>query len=359
LLRIEAGQLQKLVNDIQSQNIDPITKLVDVKKVAQDPFYQRKDPTLCLAGIDAGWDPDFLDNTPTRFSDGLSSAGSETNRPDITACIRLLQDHARFSATTGSGSDADTTTLSQTLAHLLTEASRGFQPPLSRNGHRKWTGQPFKPQFIEWEGIYHHIDWTPDNWDVQLANSALASSNHKQVTYVNPVDLPKLDGPRKDRRPISGRMLILPQPSFALGAVVAQVLDGTPDDLLPASLKDVAARDALKQKAKALKFVSGEMDGLTDALLTMAKGQHVKPNVRKQGDITRPMQAAVAAVKNIDIREDDLVLVSGQSGHTPYGTLMNFDAPDVSPIPFKGVQHGQFGKFQTTMTISAKVERLT
>ena len=343
LLRTEAGQLQAIISDMNTK-IDSITKLVPVKKVAQDSFYQRKDPTLCLAGIDAGWDPDFLDNTPTRFSDKVSSVGSQTNRPDVTACIKFLQDQSKFSSTTVPKPSTDAATLTQTLTQLLTEASRGFQPSLSRNGHRKWTGQPFKPQFIEWQGIYHHIEWTPSNWDIQLANSALASSNHNQITYVNPVDLSKLDGPRKDRRSISGRMLILPQPSFALGAVVAQVLDGTPKTLLPPSLQDPAKRDALKQSAKTLKFVSGEMDGLTDALLTMAKGQHVKPNVRKQGDIARPMQAALTAVSPINMTNDDLTFIAGQSGRTPYGTLVNFDAPDASPVPFKGVQHGQFGK---------------
>ena len=353
LLRGEAAQLQTLVDNIGSKNIDPITKLVDVKKIAQDPFYLRKDPTLCLAGIDAGWDSDFLNNTPTRFSDRLNSAGPETNRPDVSACINLLLDHSRFSAMTGSGPGVDTTALSQTLARLLTEASRGFQPSLKRNGHREWTSQPFKPQFIEWTGIYHHIDWSPDNWDLQLANSALSSSNHSQITYVNPADLSKLEEPHRDRRSISGRMLILPQPSFALSAVVAQVLDGTPEDLLPPSLKDVTSRDALKQNAKAMKFVSGEMDGLTDALLTMAKGQHVKPNVRKQGSAPQPMQAAITAVKDIGMTDGDLTLISGQSGRTPYGTLINFDAPDASPVPFKGVQHGQFGGSQALMTLFA------
>ena len=351
LLRTEAGNLIETINTIQSTKIDPISELIDVKKVAQDPFFKRNDPTLCLAGIDAGWDAEYLENTPTRFADGLSNAGSETNRPSVSSIISMLDNDGVFSA--DGARSSKTGSLSSTLKKLMMEASKGHQQSLDSLGHKKWTGQPFAPQFIEWEGVYYHVDWTPENWDVQLTNSAVASSNHKQVMYVNPVNISKLPGPRKDQRSISGRMLVLPQPSFSLGAVVAQVLDSTPSTQLPPSLQSKSDRDALKKASRSLKFISGEMTGLTDALLTMAKGQHVKPSVRVQGSKTVAMKASVDVVSKIPMSTEDFEIISGETGRTPYGTLVNFDAPGASPAPFKAVQHGQFGELIPRRTMLA------
>ena len=87
------------------------------------------------------------------------------------------------------------------------------------------------------------------------------------------------------------------------------------------------------------------MTGLTDALLTMASGTHVKPNIRVQGDKARGMRAAIDAGAKIGMQAGDFETIAGQTGRTPYGTLTNFEAPGASPEPFKAVQHGQFGTF--------------
>lgn len=342
LLRIEASRLVATIKDIQQNKIAKIVSYVAVKKVAQDSFFRRSDPTLCLAGIDAGWDPLFLKDTPTRFSDRLQQPGSGSGRPDISKCVSLLANSAKFSTT---ANDPMNSALSKTLIDLLREASKGIDRATPIPGHQVWTGQPFKPQFVEWEGVYHHIDWSIDNWDIRLVNSALSDSNHPQVSYVNPVDLTTLNAARDDRRPVSGRMLVLPQPSFALDAVLAQVLDGTPVNQLPQSLQDQQARDDLRHRAKSLKFISGELEGLTDALLTMSKGQHVQPNLGTLGVGMAPMAVAITAAKDISMTRSDFELIGGASGRTPYGTLFNFDATDVTSKPFKPVQHGQFGKY--------------
>jgi hypothetical protein len=54
----------------------------------------------------------------------------------------------------------------------------------------------------------------------------MSSNNQKQVRYINPKPLSEptslID---QDTRAVSGRILVLPQPSFALAAIVKQVLD--------------------------------------------------------------------------------------------------------------------------------------
>ena len=311
---------------------------IPARKVANDTFFKRMDPTLCLAGIDGGWDPDFLQNTKTRFfmdSGLIKGPGSLDSRP-MQPILSLVESQL-----------PDDT--KSAVSALLKEASGGYQSSISGYGHKKWTRQPFSPQFVEWEGIYYHVDW--NRWKVDLAKSALTASNHTQVTYVNDKQLSKLPEITKDRRHISGRMLVLPQPSFALTAVVSQVLDTIPTD--PKSqptndpkagfnLKNQKDRDSFLAAVKKLKFISGELSGITDALLTMAAGQHVKPNLRVQGENIVPMIAAEKAGNKISLDRDDFIRMGGETGKTPYGTMTDF-TNEINP--FKPVQHGQFGEY--------------
>jgi hypothetical protein len=312
-------------------------RLVDARKIANNAFFRRTDPTLCLAGIDGGWDPDFLLDTPTRFF-----IGTGLIRGPGSGDTKLLQPVA------DQVSKRLPAEIASTVSGLLKEASGGYQQELRHYGHKVWSGQPFSPQFIEWEGIYYHLPW--DQWKVDLAQSALTSSNHTQVTYVNHKQLSKQANITEDKRHISGRMLVLPQPSFALGAVVAQVLDTIPVDpkSLPNTdpakgynLQNKQDRDSLLAAVKRLRFISGELSGITDALLTMATGQHVKPNLRVQGGDPIPMKAAVSAGTNIGLVFQDFVKMGAETGRTPYGTMTDFGA--VNKDPFKPVQHGQFG----------------
>jgi hypothetical protein len=313
-------------------------RTVPARKVANAPFFKRMDPTLCLAGIDGGWDPSFLQNTATRFFlyNGSIIQGPGSVEPKLMNPILDL---------VKSRLESD---ISPTVSALLKEASGGYQSSITGYGHKKWTRQPFSPQFVEWEGTYYHVDWK--QWKVDLAKSALTASNHTQVTYVNDRQLSKQPDITKNRRHISGRMLVLPQPSFALGAVVSQVLDTIPIDPQSKPTADPKAgfnlqnqedRDSFLAAVKKLKFISGELSGITDALLTQAVGQHVKPNLRVQGQKVLPMKAAEKAGENISLVRDDFVKMDGETAKTPYGTMTDF-TNEINP--FKPVQHGQFGK---------------
>ncbi|KAF1950576.1 hypothetical protein CC80DRAFT_496806 [Byssothecium circinans] len=326
LLQKEYGHLQTIQTTAET-NMNKLMKKIPARKIANDPFFKRTDPSLCMAGIDAGWDPEFLSNTPTRFVGKLSPPGKQ-DTTTVRKTIDMIE--ARLPST-----------VFQTVSGLVNEASGGYQDTLTKLGHKQWTEQPFAPQFVEWEGIYYHID--DAEWEIDLATSALSGSNHSQVTYVNPR---KLSTPT-DQRHITGRMLVLPQPSFALGAVVAQVLGATPVSQLPPVLQTAENKKKFTTGVQGLKFISGELTGLTDALLTMANGQHVKPNVRVQGKDPVPMAPAVTAGKNILLNDVDFTFMGGESGRTPYGTLTDFT--NVNPKPFKAVQHGQFAITKLTI----------
>ncbi len=150
-LRAEAVALQaqqktlQAAIDVIAGTVDPSKAKIPVTKVANDPFFSRADPTLCLAGIDAGWDPEFLSgSTPTRFTHQLSSAGAAD-----TSLVKNTLDLIK----TKLPSD-----LSSLAASLLTEGSGGFQTGLAQYGHKQWVSPPFAPQLVAWEALYYHID---------------------------------------------------------------------------------------------------------------------------------------------------------------------------------------------------------
>ncbi|KAH8882535.1 hypothetical protein GQ53DRAFT_753584 [Thozetella sp. PMI_491] len=324
-LQAQQAALQKAIDGITGGS-DPSKALLPVKKIAGGSFFRRADPSLCLVGVDGGWDPQFVSgNTSTRYAHQLAAAGTGEDASPVKGTLDAIR--AKL------GPD-----LAPTVSKLLTESAGGYQPSLAAFGHKPWTEQPFCPQFVEWEGIYYHID--DSQWAVALANSALCDSNHKHVTYTNPNRLS--DTPQIDQLHISGRMLVLPQPAFALDAVVAQVLGAALPQDLPPDLQTADQQAAFRQNLQSLKFISGQLTGLSDALLTMAVGQHVKPNVRQQGGTPQPIHAAVdVGSKYLHMTKDDFTLMAAETSKTPYGTLVDFTASN--PHPFKAVQHGQFG----------------
>ena len=167
-----------------------------------------------------------LKDTLTRFADCRHAAGPAVDHPDVASCIVIvgqslsLRSHGYRSSGNAvsvqhidklvTGNIQRVPTISPTVwaSRMLWIAVRATVRRMRRS---------LPP-----------VDWSPSNWDVQLSDSFLASSNHSQVMYVNPTNLSKLAEPGKGHRPISGRMLVLlTQSSSALGAVGAQVLDSS------------------------------------------------------------------------------------------------------------------------------------
>ena len=140
---------------------------------------------------------------------------------------------------------------------------------------------------------------------------------------------------------MSGRIMVLPQPSFALAAIIKQVFS-TAGDSLPKDLQDPKIQQDLSAKAAQLKFISGDLTGMTDTLLTLTTGSHVKPNVRPQGQDPTPLQEAITVGTQIRMTSDHFNIIGGESAKAPFGTLVDFVGAQFQP--FKGVQHGQLGE---------------
>jgi len=96
-----------------------------------------------------------------------------------------------------------------------------------------------------------------------------------------------------------------------------------------------------------LKFISGDLTGLTDSLLTLGTGSHVKPNVRAQGQGLKALAEAIdigpAIGLETNVMEQIINVMDSETAKTPFGTLVDFEGAKFQP--FKGIQHGQLGKY--------------
>ena len=320
LLQTQASLQQQI-----QQIIGPNPPLVAARKVPKDPFFMRSDPSIVVAGIDSGWPAQFLDRILVRLD-------SEINATTNAAVTTLL---SSITIPSAAGN------IMPTIAKLLNEGSDGTRRTIV--GFKTWNGQPFCPVFIEWEAIYYNIDFP--NWDLQLSSSPISTINQKQVRYINPSPLSGMDAPKQDTRACSGRILVLPQPTFALAAIVKQVFSTAGQDL-PDDLKSVDAQNALLTNIGNLKFISGDLTGFTDSLLTLGTGSHVKPNVREQGQDVQPLQEAIDVTSTIGMVKDHFVQIGSESAKTPFGSLTDFTSSKFQP--FKGVQQGQLGRIEVS-----------
>ncbi len=79
-IRTRAQALMKLISDpltglgtqveafVRKKAVaDPtVPALVPARSIPQDPFYQRRDPTICIAGMPLGWPTEYMGNVPVR-----------------------------------------------------------------------------------------------------------------------------------------------------------------------------------------------------------------------------------------------------------------------------------------------------
>lgn len=311
------------IDDLKGQ-----APVLPVKSAAQDPFYTRSDPTLCIAGIDSGWPVDFLSpltvTTDSELADDDGTAGKAfagasnpvPNLHDLDTTVKKL--FAQFSKNS--------------------KTDNGLNSLPLTTGFQAWGDQnPFAPLFIEWEAVYYHIAF--DKWEVKVRPSPVGHA-HSQVRYVPKIKLADSTHSNcKDFRIVDGRVLILPQPVFSLQNTILQLIQNQPPGLSDVISK--ADQNDLSTNIQNIKFISATLSGLTDHLLTRCEGAHVKPLVRIQGGSNTPLDVAAAVTSHIGIDCEELKLVEGQSAVTPYGNLMAFGRDLYPERPFKGVTHGQ------------------
>ncbi|KAK0108295.1 hypothetical protein ONS95_003111 [Cadophora gregata] len=317
-----AGQIRNLENstsgltaDLEQGNQNP-----SFKRVTEDPFYMRKEPTVCIAGLESGWPKDFLDVLPVRVDSILTPTSESSLEQEIFQGIA-----SPFPA-------AIRTTALKILGECRAQTRDSvMQSP--RRGFQFWgTENPFEPLFLEWEALYYHIDRS--KWTVGVHPSPVGLPTSHLRYGVSEV-LSQDPQNQRDRRWISGRTLILPQPVFSLKAAVKAVIDSDPSS----PFKDPDSQAELMRGLEMLQFMSCPLSGLQEHLTTQVIGTHVKPTINKPGKTNIPL--IPAAQPDIGFAENVLKLIDSMSDMTPYGNLQDFPASEYPMPPFKSVTHGQ------------------
>lgn len=336
-LQTRVDQLKRVCDDLTALGLSLAKDILGrsgamaVTKSSNNSFYQRLDPTLCIAGVDSGRPKDFMDVLKVQEDSQLPQ---ETTTAGVIFKDKQGKDIEFPVPDQGGLSD----TARRLLAQCLSTTSAPSDLTLT-TGFRNWGGSkagqnPFIPLFLEWEAVYYHIDNEKhDAWNVDLRSRPEAPLN-KQIRYAPDAVLHSDPTSQSDTRNISGRILVLPQPTFNLEATVKQVLAGTNPDMTldPKQVSDVL------QHVRDMQFISAPLSGLTNHLLTRSEGAHVKPNVREQGQTVIPLQAAIEAAQRINIDQSALISVDAESALTPYGTNNDFATVN---YPFKPVTQGQ------------------
>ncbi|OIW33118.1 hypothetical protein CONLIGDRAFT_163056 [Coniochaeta ligniaria NRRL 30616] len=318
---------------------------LSAKQGTETAFCQRKDPTLVVGGVEAGWPHDYLNPLQIRI-DTQTVKPSDTKSPtlpwgeDYDALKELiagkmptdLQDAAKnllveFSLLYNNADQISSTDCVVPLYHDDLET-----PGVWRD---KWIVQPWFPLFIEWQAEYYHIPY--ENFDLKQRPSPHSSSiirwgikDGVNVSELQPRDL----------RVLSGRCIILPQPTYSLANAVTQLLNNM-GNTIPL---DPCEIDFLKDQSNYYKlpFLSSTMTGLSPHLTTRIAGAHIKPTQRPQGETVAATSAAVDASSIIGMNDDILGNVIGQeTGLTPYGAAVQLDQGQEAS-PFKPATHGQF-----------------
>jgi hypothetical protein len=257
------------------------------KRVLQDPFYTKKEPTICIAGVESGWPSDFLDSLPIRIDSLVPSAPDGVEKTVFNGVTSPFPP-----------------VLKSTALKLLGEAI-SHDPKISSKGFQPWgTENPFEPLFVEWEALYYHIDRS--KWTVGVRPSPVGLPT-THLRYGIPDLLSPDEKNQHDFRYVNGRTLILPQPVFSLKAAVQAVIDSN-DPGSP--FQTDADKQKLLNGIDKLQFMSCPLAGLQEHLLTRVIGTHVKPTVNLPGKTNIPL--IPAAYPEIGFTQDVLKLIDSR-----------------------------------------------
>ncbi|KAL7276585.1 hypothetical protein RUND412_000427 [Rhizina undulata] len=307
--------------------------------------YQQRDPTLLVGGIESGWPHDYLDKLNVRLDTQIIT-GTDPDPPPVgwnkflADIIPKLPPALQKSAGTLAGEFLLLRPDGPIKVPPKNEVFPLYHDQAKHTCGAPWrdrweSTQPWFPLFLEWEAEYTHIPY--EFWSLEERTSR--QSTAKKLRYGIKDDIILNEKPHDDQRTVSGRVLILPQPSFSLAAKIDQLFSTTPADILEKYLPEEKRRQLQDQLYK-LSYLSSPLAGLTDHLLTLVQGSHIKPNKRPPGEKPQPIDAAVRAGKSAGFDKPQLELIDKESDLTPYGTLVQF--LDGKFSAFKPATHGQF-----------------
>ncbi|KAK5996410.1 hypothetical protein PT974_01744 [Cladobotryum mycophilum] len=355
-------QMQTIQGTIDSLLAPPGTDenlLATAKPASMPVFYRGNDPTLLIGGVESGWALDYLENVSVRapFQTIAPKNGSSDLPPDLNDFLSLTSKLPDVFKNPVQALITEFYLLRPGGGDSGTADAGKFYPQFhdNRTTDQRWRDQwgdrqPWFPLFAEWEIEYTHIPfnyWKLDEHTARLSANKLARYGIT-VPPTKEGDTPPLwqalaneqgkYGP--DTRVISGRVLILPQPSFSLQAKVAQLFQNTPPAILDQYLT-AEERSNLLGKINELAYLSSPLSGLVNGLTTRAQGSHIKPEnkmVGPEGESSSAIDEAV--IEAIGLTKENIELIQGNSALTPYASLANF--LDNAYSPFKPATHGQF-----------------
>lgn len=344
--------LETAVKDLKNDS-----HLILVKSGAMPFFYHGRDPTVLFGGIESGWPVDYTDKVEVRLSsqvvkaDGtppqelqelitlVSKSLPDTPR-DLTAVAAALM--SEFYALRPDGGRTGTAPEGEMYPQFHDDKASG-------RWRDQWGDrQPWFPLFAEWEVEYTHIPFEHWKLDEQTARLSANPMVRYGVSLFAPEDKEeKAEIPiwgqikERDVRILSGRVLILPQPSFSLGAKVDQLFSNTPEEILKKSELTKEERKWMVDNLNQLSFLSAPLSGLVDGLVTLSQGSHVKPEnkfVTEGAEKVVPLTSAL--FPDAGFTKENVALIQGNSALTPYAKMARLLNTKTSP--FKPVTHGQF-----------------
>ncbi|OJJ32516.1 hypothetical protein ASPWEDRAFT_44668 [Aspergillus wentii DTO 134E9] len=349
------------LQSIAGHQKDYITKVL-MPKFTQKPqegvlpeFSQPRDPTLLVAGIQAGWPDDYLEKLKVRLDDQFVKLDDDSKKKlNMEAyCLKVLPEQLKGTAEK----------LIQEFVKLSDKLVKPKAPELLPLYHDKglhgedsdplrddWNEtQPWAPLFLEWGAEYFHIPWK----DWGMIKEQKAKLDPQWRLGISDKDL--LNPPITDSRPLSGRILLLPQPNFSLQAAIDQLFSSVDPDTLKKYIKDEDDRKEIQKNTWKLPFLSAPLSGFNDHLRTVVQGTHIKPLVRYPRNAGYGVEGlhpiSEAATGIFKDKEDHLRIIDIYSEVTPYGAYLTNSTSILNPggtgdqqkpCAFKPVTHGQF-----------------
>ncbi|KAI1868587.1 uncharacterized protein JN550_006162 [Neoarthrinium moseri] len=357
-LTSEYESLNKMLATQRTAVSTEIGKLSITPKTATlNEFTLAKDPSLLVAGAASGWPEDFLKALMCRLDYQIDTFGQPLDpefkkkyfigcipsdlQPTALALVQEFLDNtpSRFEdqTTRRESVTGDEYKTYRPLYH--DHGDPDVQHLLGAPWRDRWTStQPWFPLFLEWQAEFHHIEF--DKWQLEQTTSRIESQT-KFRHGIKPDKTPLWEDTDvgDDICTLSGRILILPQPTFSLQAQIDQLFSSTNPDLLDKYLC-LEDRNALQAGVSSLALLSAPLSGFVNQLSTTLQGNHLKPNIRFPGQSPEPIAAAWAESSAVGLEEKQLGYIGIQSDVTPYGSLVG--VPPNGYSAFKPATHGQF-----------------
>ncbi|GAW24015.1 hypothetical protein ANO14919_135940 [Xylariales sp. No.14919] len=348
----EIGKIQAPIDELERKILVRLQHDVSLRdsKVGTMPFFYRaRDPTLLIGGVDSGWPSDFSDNVKVRLPQQVVDADTIPDAlMDLVTKVKAALPNETLSV-------AVNKQLNEFFV-LQPEQDPPEDPPQGKaypqfhdapnadNVARDQWGdrQPWFPLYVEWEAEYTHVPfelWALDEFAVRV-------SDYKMLRYGIETENGKplweeiQDRQPLDTRILSGRVLILPQPSFSLAAKVRQLFADTPAQILEQYLPE-PDREELLKNIDTLSYLSCPLTGLTEGLLTLGLGAHIKPENKDMTAEGEQVNTAIKAAEFVKagFTESSIKAISGNSAMTPFSSSVDFT--DADYCPFKPATHGQ------------------